>query len=53
MSVNPFDIEMAILAKHAQHVALIHFPIALFIAGVAFDLIAQRTERRGLADAAY
>jgi uncharacterized membrane protein len=53
MSVNPFDIKMAILAKHAQHVALIHFPIALFIAGVAFDLIAQRTKRRGLADAAY
>jgi uncharacterized membrane protein len=53
MSVNPFDIKMAILAKHAQHVALIHFPIALFIAGVAFDLIAQRTKRRGLAAAAY
>ena len=53
MSVNPFDIEVAFLAKHAQHVALIHFPIALFIAGVAFDLIAQRTKRRGLADAAY
>jgi len=44
---------MAILAKHAQHVALIHFPIALFIAGVAFDLIAQQTKRRELAAAAY
>ena len=51
MSVNPFDIKTAILAKHAQHVVLIHFPIALFIAGVAFDLFAQRTKR--LADAAY
>src|SRR5271156_595279 len=53
MSVNPFDIKTILLAKHAQHVVLIHFPIALFIVGVTFDLIAQWTKRRGLADAAY
>ena len=40
-------------ANHAQHVLLIHFPIALFITGVAFDFVAQRTKRRGLMDAAY
>ena len=51
--MNPFDLKAALLAKHAQHIALIHFPIALFIAGVAFDLIAQRTKRRGLSNAAY
>jgi uncharacterized membrane protein len=51
--VNPFDLKTAFLAKHAQHVVLIHFPIALFITAVAFDLIAQWTKRRGLADAAY
>ena len=51
--VNPFDLKTALLAKHAQHVVLIHFPIALFISAVAFDLIAQWTKRRGLADAAY
>jgi uncharacterized membrane protein len=51
--VNPFDLKTALLAKHAQHVVLIHFPIALFIAAVGFDLIAQWTKRRGLADAAY
>jgi uncharacterized membrane protein len=51
--VNPFDMKAALLAKHAQHVVLIHFPIGLFIAAVAFDLIAQWTKRRGLADAAY
>ena len=51
--VNPFDLKTALLAKHAQHVVLIHFPIALFITGVGFDLIAQWTKRRGLADAAY
>ena len=49
--LNPFDPKSALLAKHAQHVVLIHFPIALFIAGVAFDWIAHRAER--LADAAY
>ena len=51
--VNPFDPKTVLLAKHAQHVVLIHFPIALFITAVAFDLIAQWTKRRGLADAAY
>ncbi len=51
--VNPFDLKTALLAKHAQHVVLIHFPIALFITGVAFDVIAQWTKRGGLADTAY
>ncbi len=50
---NPFDLKTVLLAKHAQHVVLIHFPIALFITAVAFDLIALWTKRRGLADAAY
>src|ERR1700728_847286 len=51
--VNPFDLKTALLAKHAQHVVLIHFPIALFITAVAFDVIAQWTKQRGLAAAAY
>jgi uncharacterized membrane protein len=51
--VNPFDLKTVVLAKHAQHVVLIHFPIALFLTAVAFDLVAQWTKRRGLADAAY
>jgi uncharacterized membrane protein len=51
--VNPFDLKTALLAKHAQHVVLIHFPIGLFITAVAFDLLAQWTTQRGLADAAY
>ena len=50
--VNPFDLR-TVLAKHAQHVVLIHFPIALFITAVVFDLIAQWTKRRGIAYAAY
>jgi uncharacterized membrane protein len=51
--VNPFDLKTVLLAKHAQHVVLIHFPIALFITAAAVDLIAHWTKRRGLADAAY
>ncbi len=53
MSANPFDIKDLLLAKHAQHVVLIHFPIALFVVAVAFDFIAQRTGRPLLAAAAY
>jgi len=53
MMVNPFDLKTVLLAKHAQHVVLIHFPIALFITAVAFDVIAQWTKRNGLADTAY
>jgi uncharacterized membrane protein len=51
--VNPFDLKTVFLAKHAQHVVLIHFPIALLIAAVGFDFIAQWTKRIGLADTAY
>jgi uncharacterized membrane protein len=50
---NPFDLKTVLLAKHSQHVVLIHFPIALFISAVAFDLIAQWTKRRRPADTAY
>jgi uncharacterized membrane protein len=53
MSLNPFDLNHTLLAKHAQHVVLIHFPIALLITGAAFDFIGQWTKRRGLAEAAY
>ena len=51
--MNPFDPKTVFLARHAQHVVLIHFPIALLIAAVAFDLIAQRTKRSGMAETAY
>jgi uncharacterized membrane protein len=51
--LNPFDLKTVILAKHAQHIVLIHFPIALFITAVAFDFLAHRTKRHGLGDAAY
>lgn len=53
MSVNPFDIKTALFAKHAQHVVLIHFPIALFITAVAFDYLALWTKSRTLTAVAY
>lgn len=51
--MNPFDLKQALLAKHAQHVVLIHFPIALLIAGVGLDFIAQWRKRLNLTTAAY
>jgi uncharacterized membrane protein len=51
--MHPFDIKTIIFAKHAQHVVLIHFPIALFIIGVFFDFLAQWKRQRLLAVAAY
>ena len=51
--MHPFDIKTVLFAKHAQHVVLIHFPIALFIMGVLFDFLGQWTKRRQLAAAAY
>src|ERR1700733_1325216 len=51
--INPFDPRTVVFAKHAQHVVLIHFPIALFISAVVFDLISQWTDRSGLTDVAY
>jgi uncharacterized membrane protein len=51
--VHPFDIKTIVFAKHAQHVVLIHFPIALFIVGVLLDFLGQWTKGRQLAAAAY
>jgi uncharacterized membrane protein len=50
---NPFDLKSVLLARHAQHVVLIHFPIALFLAGVGFDLTALWKRNSALAAAAY
>ena len=51
--MHPFDIKTVLFAKHAQHVVLIHFPIALFIIGVLFDFLGQWKKERLLAAAAY
>lgn len=51
--MHPFDLKTIVFAKHAQHVVLIHFPIGLFIVGVAFDFLAEWRKQRLLAAAAY
>jgi uncharacterized membrane protein len=51
--MNPWDPRTVLLAKHAQHVVLIHFPIALFIVGVALDAVASYSQRKDVAAAAY
>jgi uncharacterized membrane protein len=38
-AVNAFDLKAAILARHAQHPVIVHFPIALFITSVIFEIL--------------
>ena len=47
------DLRSMLLERHAQHVVLIHFPIALFMSGVAFDLLSRGKRDSQLARAAY
>ena len=51
--MNPFDIKAALMARHAQHVVLVHFPIALFLTAVGFDFVARWMRKSVLATAAY
>ncbi len=50
--MNPFDLKTVLLAKHAQHAAMVHFPIALIVVSVAFDLIALSQRSQALLRAA-
>jgi uncharacterized membrane protein len=52
-SVHPFDWRTVVTAKHAQHVVLIHFLIALFLTGVVFDLLSRGKRSSQLAAVAY
>ena len=53
MMRNIFDLKAAMTARHAQHVVLIHFPIALFMAAVVFDYLARWRKSTALSLAAY
>lgn len=53
MSGGPFDLKGVLLARHAQHVVLIHFPVALFLAAVIFDYLGQWKHNHRLAAATY
>jgi uncharacterized membrane protein len=51
--MNPFDLKSVLLARHAQHVVLIHFPIALFLVSVAFDFAAHWVRTAAFAAVTY
>jgi uncharacterized membrane protein len=53
VSPNPFDLKAALLAGHAQHPVLVHFPIALFVASVVFDILAIWRKQPILATVGY
>lgn len=46
--MHPFDPRTVLFAKHAQHIALVHFPIALFLTGVFCDVLAHWGKKRQL-----
>jgi len=53
---NPFDPASVLLAKHAQHVVLVHFPIALTMTAIVFEWLAlwkRGARSAALAEAAY
>jgi uncharacterized membrane protein len=52
-ATNPFDLKAALFAPHAQHPVIVHFPIALFIASVVFELLALWRKQPLFATVAY
>ena len=50
---NPFDLKAALLAGHAQHPVIVHFPIALFIASAVFEVLAVWGKQPLFATVAY
>src|SRR6266404_5244003 len=52
-SPNPFDLKAALLAGHAQHPVIIHFPIALFITSALFEVLAIWRKQPMFASVAY
>lgn len=51
--MSPFDVKSALLAKHAQHVVIVHFPIALSLMSLLFDVLGRWRRASELATAAY
>jgi uncharacterized membrane protein len=52
-ALNPFNLKAALLARHAQHPVIVHFPIALFIASAVFEILAIWRKQPVLASVAY
>src|SRR5216110_2696111 len=52
-SPNPFDVRAALLAGHAKHPVIVHFPIALFIASAIFEILSMWRKQPVFEAAAY
>ena len=52
-ATNPFDLKPALLAPHAQHPVIVHFPIALFIMSAVLEVLAVWRKQPALASVAY
>ena len=52
-AVNAFDVKAALLARHAQHPVIVHFPIALFIMSALFEALAVWRKQPMFASVAY
>jgi uncharacterized membrane protein len=52
-AVNAFDLKAALLARHAQHPVIVHFPIALFIISALFEALAVWRKQPMFASVAY
>jgi len=53
VSMSPFDVRSILLAKHAQHVVIVHFPIALSLMSLLFDVVAVWRRKPALEMAAH
>ena len=52
-AANPFDLRAWLVAPHAQHPVIVHFPIALFIMSAVFELLAIWRKEPLFATVAY
>jgi uncharacterized membrane protein len=52
-AANPFDLRAWLVAPHAQHPVIVHFPIALFIMSAVFELLAVWRKEPLFATVAY
>ena len=53
IGVSAFDLKAAILARHAQHPVIVHFPIALFMSSSLFEILAVWRKQPVFASVAY
>jgi uncharacterized membrane protein len=53
IAANAFDLKAWVLAPHAQHPVIVHFPIALFIISSVFEVLALWRKQPAFGSVAY